>query len=68
MMTIERACVTACPVESATWTVNDDVPAAVGVPEITPVIGLIPRFCGSAPATMLQVSGPVPPVAFTVWL
>ena len=68
MIVIERARVTTCPAESATWTVNKNVPVAVGVPEITPVIGFIPRIGGSVPATMLQVSGPVPPVVCTGWL
>jgi hypothetical protein len=34
---IDSACVSDCPSESATRTVNDDVPTTVGVPEITPV-------------------------------
>ena len=72
MMVIERACVTACPnsgpPESATWTVNADVAATVGVPEIMPVVAFRARPCGNAPATILQVSGAVPPVACTGWL
>ena len=68
MIVIERARVTTCPAESATWTVNENVPVAVGVPEITPVIGFITRGGGRLPETMLQVSGGEPPVACTGWL
>ena len=71
LIVIERARVTTCPAVSATWTVNGNVPVAVGVPEITPVVGFIPRGGGSVPVpgtTMLHVSGPVPPVASTGWL
>ena len=50
LMRIENACVSACPVVSATRTVNDDVPGAFGVPEITPVAGFKFRFCGSVPS------------------
>jgi len=67
-ITIARACLACCPPLSAIWTVNDDVPEAVGVPEITPVAGSRFRFCGSVPVTMLQLSGGVPPMAFTGWL
>ena len=71
LMVIERACVTTCSgtPESLTWTVNDDVPAAVGVPEITPVVLSRPRPCGGwFGPTIIQARGPVPPVACTVWL
>jgi hypothetical protein len=52
--------------ESVTCTVNDAVPAAVGVPEITPVDAtrLIPA--GKAPALTLQLYGVVPPLACSV--
>jgi hypothetical protein len=65
-MSIEKACASTCPAVSATRTVNDDVPDAVGVPEIAPVAGFTLRFCGSVPKLMLHVSAPVPPVAWTV--
>jgi len=38
LMTMVSACASSCPAASATRTVNDAVPAAVGVPEITPVV------------------------------
>ena len=66
---IESACVSFCPPASATRTVNVDVPAgAIGVPEITPVVGFKLRPGGSVPAEMLQVSGAIPPTVWTVWL
>jgi hypothetical protein len=54
--------------ESWTWTVKLDVPVAVGVPEMTPVVAFKVRPAGSAPAMMLQVYGGVPPMACKVWL
>jgi hypothetical protein len=44
LMRIERACVSACPAVSATRMVNDDVPGAVGVPDIAPVVEFKFRF------------------------
>jgi hypothetical protein len=41
--------------ESATFTVKLDVPAAVGVPEITPVEGESESPAGNAPVNMLHV-------------
>jgi hypothetical protein len=49
-------------VESTTWTVNVDVPDAVGVPVIAPP-ELSVRPVGNAPAVTDQVYGNVPPVA-----
>src|ERR1019366_9378892 len=43
--------------ESATCTVKFEVPAVVGVPEITPVLGFRPKPGGKGPLVML--SGPV---------
>ena len=69
---IESACVSFCPPASATRTVNVDVAAgAIGVPEITPVVGFKFSPGGSAPVpgwTMLKVSGAIPPTVWTVWL
>ena len=64
---IDSACVSDCPLASATRTVNDEVPAVVGVPEIAPVVEFKLRPGGSVPdpATMFQVSGGVPPLACT---
>jgi hypothetical protein len=65
--TIESALVVVAPTESVTRTVKLEVPEADGVPLMAPplVMGFIP--VGSAPDAKDQVSGPVPPVAATVW-
>ena len=44
------------------------VPAAVGVPEMTPVVALSVKPFGSAPIETVKVYGPVPPTAEIVWL
>src|SRR4029077_10471185 len=51
---------------SVTCTVNDAVPAVVGVPEITPVDATRLNPAGSVPALTLQVYGVVPPLACSV--
>ena len=51
---------------SVTRTVNDTVPAVVGVPEITPVDAAKLNPAGSAPALTLQLYGVVPPLACSV--
>lgn len=52
-------------VESVTRIVKLDVPAAVGVPEITPaVLNVSPA--GSEPLSRLHANGGVPPVAVSV--
>src|SRR5260370_14823999 len=51
--------------ESATWTVKVDVPAAVGVPEITPPL-LRLKPLGSVPEAKLHVRAPAPPLACRV--
>ena len=51
---------------SFTCTVNDTVPAVVGVPEITPVDATRLNPAGSVPALTLQVYGVVPPLACSV--
>jgi hypothetical protein len=51
--------------ESATCTVKLDVPAVVGVPEITPaLLSTIPA--GKDPAVTLQIYGVIPPDAASV--
>jgi hypothetical protein len=50
---------------SVTFTVNVDVPAAVGVPLICPAPLSVNPF-GNAPALIDQLYGVVPPVAVTV--
>jgi hypothetical protein len=51
-----------------TWTVKFDVPAAVGVPLITPVEAFRLNPAGRVPAETDQLYGVVPPVAVIVWL
>ncbi len=53
-------------VASVTFTCTLTVPALAGVPEISPLVGLIDIPLGSPVA--LQLKGVVPPVAATVWL
>ena len=53
-------------VESVTRTVKLKVPAAVGVPEITPVPALSDRPVGNEPLARDQVYGGVPPEAASV--
>jgi hypothetical protein len=48
---------------SVTITVNDDVAAVVGVPEITPVADPSDNPAGKLPELMLHKYGGVPPVA-----
>lgn len=54
--------------ESWTFTVKVDVPAAVGVPEIAPLLALSDRPFGRLPVVMLQERFPVPPLAAKVAL
>jgi hypothetical protein len=51
---------------SVTFTVNVEVSAAVGVPEIFPEANVSPA--GNVPESRLQVSVPVPPLAARVAL
>ncbi|HWF39021.1 MAG TPA: hypothetical protein VG322_10910 [Candidatus Acidoferrales bacterium] len=67
---IDSDCVAAEPVESVTFTVNVEVPALVGVPEmVTELVVLEPKDspAGSVPAEMDQVKGELP-FALTVAL
>jgi len=52
--------------ESLTCTVNEAVPAVVGVPEMTPVDAARLSPAGKAPALTLQLYGVVPPLAWIV--
>jgi hypothetical protein len=59
-------CVAVCAVgvvESVTFTVKRNDPAAVGVPEIVPVEADSVRPAGNEPDWIDQVYGDVPPVA-----
>jgi hypothetical protein len=51
------------PFESATNTVIAEVPAAVGVPEMVPVVASILKPAGRVPAFTANVKGSAPPVA-----
>ena len=62
-------CVAVCAVgavESVTFAVKLNVPAAVGVPEIVPLAAASVRPAGNAPELMLQLYGVVPPLAAKV--
>jgi hypothetical protein len=52
--------------ESLTPTVKVELPAAVGVPEITPVLALRVNPAGKLPVLTLQVYGATPPLAANV--
>ena len=62
LTTMESACVAVAPNASVTRTVKFDVPAVVGLPEMTPAADRVSP-AGSEPDASDQVSGPVPPVA-----
>jgi hypothetical protein len=53
----------AVPLESTTWAVKVNDPAAVGVPVMAPVETFSVRPVGSEPAVMENVYGGTPPVA-----
>jgi hypothetical protein len=61
-----KAAVAVCAVASVTCTVNDTVPAVVGVPEITPVDAARFNPAGKEPELIDQVYGVVPPLACNV--
>ena len=54
LILIERGLV-AVVIPSATWTVKLDVPAVVGIPEITPVAAVSDSPAGSEPVDIDQV-------------
>ena len=53
--------------ESLAWTVNVNVPAAVGAPDKTPVLVFKVIPAGKAPREIDQIYGFVPPDADNVW-
>ena len=67
---IVRPPVDGCASDSApfTWTVNEAVPSAVGVPEISPDELFSDKPVGNFPLKRDQVYGAVPPVADSVAL
>lgn len=64
------ACVALCAglLESTTFTVKLNTPVAVGLPLIAPVEAFCNKPVGNAPAEMLHVNGPCPPLTPTFWL
>ena len=62
---IVLACVVLVGTASVTSSVNEAVPALVGVPEITPTFDTVLSVAqvGKLPADILQVYGRVPPLA-----
>jgi hypothetical protein len=62
---IEAAAVATAAVLSCTCTTKFEVPGAVGVPEITPVVGEMFRPAGREPEAMLQLYGVTPPAAIS---
>ena len=61
VMVAGNVAVSGVPLESVTFRVKLDVPVAVGIPLITPVVGARFRPAGSAPAVIVQEKGDVPP-------
>ena len=58
---IEHETAAVCPMESVMVAVKLKVPAALGVPLITPVAAAILKPVGSAPEVIATVNGGVPP-------
>src|SRR6476469_2438675 len=67
-MVMLSACVATCTglPASLVWTTKLKLPAAPGVPEITPVVGFRVRFAGREPLAMDHLYGGVPPLAARV--
>jgi S1-C subfamily serine protease len=63
LIVMETAAVAMALRLSFTWTVKFEVPFAVGIPEISPVLGEMLRPAGSVPAETLHVYGVDPPAA-----
>jgi hypothetical protein len=59
---MDNAWVSVARLASVTRTVNEEVPAAVGVPEIVPAIASRVRPAGRAPEAMVNKKGFFPPV------
>ena len=62
-MVIDNALLALPPRPSVTLKVTVEIPAAVGVPEITPVVALSVRPAGSVPLCIDQLYGDTPPPA-----
>jgi len=52
---------------SASVTVKFDVPAVLGIPEISPLLAVRSSPEGRVPLLMLHVYGPTPPLAIRLW-
>ena len=65
--TVRESSMASFPVALAALTVKSNVPASVGVPEITPVASPRVNPSGNAPLARLQVMG-ASPAAASVWL
>src|SRR3990172_7910786 len=65
---IASAFVAVAPLVSVALTVKFEVPAAVGVPLISPVVPLSANPAGSAPTVTAHVMGDFPPLLASVWL
>src|SRR4030067_826349 len=65
---IDSAFVAVAPLASVALTVKFEVPAAVGVPLISPVVLLRLSPAGSAPTVTAHVIGALPPLPASVWL
>ena len=59
-LTVIESDLASLPAEFVAVTVNENVPAAVGVPLITPVDALSAKPVGNVPLDMLHVMGVVP--------
>ena len=67
LFTVSANTLVTLAVQSLSRTVNDAVPAAVGVPDSRPPeLNVSPA--GNAPALVVQVKGVVPPVMVSCWL
>ena len=64
--TVMLSALVAVCARALTWTVKFEVPVAVGVPEITPVLAVSVSPGGSAPLAIDHVYGGVPPLAASV--
>ena len=63
--TMVQVWVSVLPFESTTLDVKVKVPAAVGVPEIAPVVAFSVRPAGNAPELIEKVYGATPPLTFS---
>jgi hypothetical protein len=60
VIAIVKETVPVLPFASVTWTVTAEEPAAVGVPEITPVVASIVKPVGKVPVLSVKLNGSAP--------